>query len=63
MAMSKQDYVALAKELKAVRPREDYDSPSRWEQWEECVCAVLKVCHDTNPRFDKQRFLNACNGE
>lgn len=56
--MTRKDYVALAKALRAVLPRDA--APLEALQWRVCVDAVARVCAADNARFDRSRFDHAC---
>ena len=57
--MSKRHFEALAVALAAVKPNDT--STFLIEQWILDVRAVADVCEQINPRFDRVRFLEACN--
>lgn len=70
MAMSKKHYQALARMLHRIQP--DLDSAQnqvaaerqlvRHGMWETVVFAIADdVLAQDNPRFDRARFLEACN--
>ena len=54
--MTKQHLVALATELFDARPEANRDAI---EQWNLDCRAVIRVCRMFNPRFDKDRFIEA----
>ena len=52
--MTKKHFEALANALAKARPEiQTYD-------WLDCVSAIADVCKATNPRFDRQQFIEAC---
>lgn len=57
--MTQRHFVALAAALDATRP--DNDAPN-FDQWAADVRAVADVCAAANDRFDRDRFIAACNG-
>jgi hypothetical protein len=65
--MPKQHFEALAKALLDAKPeRNKHHEPladvCMLAQWEECVNAVASVCQQFNPRFDRDKFREACAG-
>lgn len=64
--MSKKDYQAIARALYATRPEckerepHDCDTPVAREQWRFDVDAVVGVLAADSPRFDRARFIEAC---
>jgi hypothetical protein len=62
--MTRKDYVALAEALAGEFP---VDSGSqllvRIADWRGIVAAVANVLGKDNPRFDRARFLRACEGK
>ena len=69
--MSKKHFIALAKALKASKPRPVPTDKcgethklvfSKWmEQWEQDVKAVANVCGDCNNNFNWDTFMVACD--
>jgi hypothetical protein len=56
MSMSKKHFEALALALAMARPaivKQDSD-------WTVAMRAVADVCQGANPRFNRQRFVDAC---
>jgi hypothetical protein len=65
--MTRKDFVALAGALQRVRPS-DYPETSvtldiARDQWQRDVATVADILEWDNPRFDRERFLRACNGQ
>jgi len=68
--MFKRDFEALANALAKQRPNgislplgdRTCDPAVFWhcEGWVACVEAVANVCAASNPRFDRERFVRAC---
>ena len=56
--MTRKDYERLAAALLRTRPMSD----DRFDGWKDAVEAVAGALADDNPRFDRARFLAACNG-
>ena len=55
--MTKKHFEALADALAKIRPPVwRTDSP-----WNASVRAVADVCAEINPRFDRDKFVRACN--
>ena len=48
---------ALAAALQDVAPEK---GGAMRDQWINDVCAIATVCDESNPRFDRARFLKAC---
>jgi len=63
--MTRKDYEKFAMELKHRKPFESDEHPThyrvRLDQWRLDVQCVSNVLKSDNPRFDMQRFLNACD--
>lgn len=59
--MTKKDYIKLAKLIKenTIDP-EDGDSNTYLINWNELVNGLSYILKDDNPRFDEQRFIEAC---
>jgi hypothetical protein len=53
--MSKKHFEALARALAKIRP-----ANGEKITWEEVIRAVANVCIEFNPRFNMDRFLDAC---
>jgi len=56
---SRKDYHLLAAALREERPGATW-SANKWVQWMLDCRAVAKALALDNPRFDKEKFLNAC---
>ena len=69
--LAKRHFEALAEALVASKPvlqdayQENYQPlrSAMFAQWQEDVQSVCRVCQNSNPRFDTQRFLTACGLE
>jgi hypothetical protein len=74
MAISTKDYNEIAKRLAAVRPLNpnhsdiDHTNPAQlnyqkgaYAYWNQACTAIASYFTDTNPRFDRRQFLEACN--
>jgi hypothetical protein len=71
--MTRKDYVALAEAFSAVQPRPGIGMTEtafvvnggrdRWRGWEDAMRATADVLAADNPRFDRARFIKACQGE
>ena len=62
--MTKRNFEALADGLAKIRP-ERPDGQGReehivWGQWLLCRDALADVCAAANPRFDREKFIKAC---
>ena len=57
--MSKKHFHALALAFAYRRPEPHWDANKR-TQWSLDVASVADVCQQANPRFDRERFLEAC---
>jgi hypothetical protein len=62
--MTKKHFIALAQELKSVRPVTWMQKPvvgrAEHSAWYEACNAVATACKRHNPAFDWQRFMDAC---
>ena len=59
--MTKKDFVALAKALRAARLTPMNDGGRHWnEAITDNAHAIASVCAASNPAFDRARFLAAC---
>ena len=56
-SMTKKHFEALAEALSKSHVSASKEAQRQWE--EDCK-TVAWVCYEHNPRFDRQRFLNAC---
>lgn len=59
MAMSKKDYVAVAKELKLLVQDIRVNGEAK-DAVRETIKALAEDFGDDNPRFDREKFLAAC---
>lgn len=60
--MTRKDYVAIAAALKSTKPSYNSDHVTLavvMQHRASCV-AVAKALANDNPRFDRERFLDAC---
>ena len=60
--MTKRDFVLIAEALRVERPDRD---GTRWadgarDEWSTVVLRLARALAGSNPRFDKDRFLEAC---
>lgn len=58
--MTKKDFQALARALHLAMPLIDAEPYNRKNTWLRCVKYVADVCAASNPRFDRARFIEAC---
>lgn len=49
----------LAWGLASVRPAEG-DSDTAWYTWNDCMNQVKRVAAENNPRFKREKFVDAC---
>lgn len=62
--MTRKDYVALAEALNTAYEQASTRPDWGWERtWEASVYAVADTLEQDNPRFDRERFVKACQGE
>lgn len=54
--MTRKHFQALAVKLHALKPEAGTDDT----QWEQCVNGIAAVCADSNPAFNRVRFVEAC---
>ena len=59
--MTRKDYVALAEALRVVHP-DRYKYLSNLETWQRAVATIADVLAADNPRFERDRFIKACEG-
>jgi hypothetical protein len=57
--MTKKHFESLAVHLAHVRP--DACWLESLDQWRACVASVADACVLANPRFDRERFVDACH--
>ena len=60
MAMSKRDYVAIAKAIKDSIVEPAQRSLTHYTACADVADRIADVCAADNPRFDRKRFLDAC---
>jgi hypothetical protein len=67
MTMCRREFRAIAEALRSERPCDlgaypfaDPDTRSRYDQWGTTCLAVMAVCRESNPRFDRGKFAEAC---
>ena len=61
--MTRKDYVTLAAALAGEFPVDSGDAlRMRMADWRGMVIAIANVCAAGNPRFDRGRFVRACEG-
>jgi hypothetical protein len=59
--MTRKDYVALAAAFNHAKPRaHGNDTEIHADQWHADIHAVAQALGADNPRFDYQRFYDAC---
>jgi len=59
--VTRKDYVALAEALESALPKHRlHDLPK--DVWLDCMEAIAGKLAADNPRFDVQRFFDACHG-
>ena len=51
--MTKKDFILIAATLKSLKPDADGN-------WNSTCRAFADMCASQNPRFDRQKFLDAC---
>jgi len=55
--MTKKHFKAIAERLNTMRLE-----GMPLDKWDTLVTFQVSICRDLNPRFDVQRFTDACNG-
>jgi hypothetical protein len=61
--MTRKDFQVIADSLRAaLMTVQDMDDAKAHEAWKVCCREVASGLAGTNPRFDRQRFLDACTG-
>lgn len=63
--MTRKHYIALARKLNSVRPDvtvdlNDPEEAGLYNGWSEAVSAVADMCESDNERFNRGRFIKAC---
>jgi hypothetical protein len=61
--MTHKDFKALAVRLHSNRPKKsdcDDITTTEYSLWQAMVSDVADVCSMSNPRFDRDKFLEAC---
>ena len=61
--MSRKDYELIAEAFRDTRPMDNASDPNLWSQWRTDVMHISRALRSTNPRFDQNRFVAACNRE
>ena len=62
--MTQKDYILLAAALREQRPIGQEDCKlACLVQWERDVDAIAEALEQDNPRFDRDKFLDACGYE
>ena len=56
--MSRKHYTEIARALHATRPADDRSD--NYNVWWESVRAIADVCESDNSRFNRDRFISAC---
>ena len=68
--MTRKYFEQLADALNRACPEHYYDpsmdddeaAQAEWSRWDRVVSEVADVCAQTNPRFDRDAFVGACQG-
>lgn len=60
--MTKKDFIALADAMRSEMPGANWDANKR-VQWELDCKAIANACHQSNPRFNRERWLDYINGK
>ncbi len=62
--MTRKHFVALANKIAGQYPVCDSVAEFQFkvDQWERTLRAVADSCAESNPRFDRERFIAACHG-
>ena len=68
MTITRKHFKLIAESLKDSTPEpRDFDTPEMYEvaagQWRDCCKHVGGVLRQTNPAFNRDRFLDACGVE
>lgn len=63
--MTKQDYIAIAKAIKACHENKKFSAKSQCDKLtlQSMAVEIAKVMHQENPKFQFGKFLNACGFE
>ena len=57
--MTKKDFIALANAFRSLLE----ESTEETITFDQCVNAIADVCQESNPRFDRDRWIGYINGE
>jgi hypothetical protein len=60
--MTKKHFIRLSKSLRALIPPITSD-PEVHTQWVAVVWACIDLCAESNPAFNRTRFITACIGD
>ena len=55
--LSRKHFVYLAKEFRRIRPT----TVKGLKAWSDCLSVIICLCQQSNPNFDKRKFVEKCN--
>lgn len=74
MTISAREFKLIAKKLAAIRPFDPKSASNytldplqknynhgKWQGWAEAVNTVADACVESNGKFNKEKFIEACN--
>ena len=59
--MTKKHFNRIAHALQQAKPVSTFDEGAM-ESWRDLCRDIASICADSNPNFDRQRFMTACEG-
>ena len=59
--MTRKDYIAIARVLAYHRPLVNEDGEQAYQRWRELAQGIANALQIDNPRFDHERFREACH--
>lgn len=58
--LTRQYYIIIATALRHTRPPKGRNYYVRWDQWAKDCNSIADMLEQDNPRFSRERFIDAC---